>query len=108
MKRTANPNRRVTKKPAGAQGGSASGCKIHPVIIYPFKPVGHYDDLKALYSLVERLSADRERYARPITVVDRKTFYAQQNAAPFLAFRERTVARCSEIMDSWSADTCQM
>jgi len=108
MKRTVKPNRGDTTKSAEAKRASASTGKIHPVIIYPFKPVGHYRDLQALYSLVERLDADRERYARPITVMDRKTYYSQAQATAFRAFRDRTLTRCSDILDAWCADTCQM
>jgi len=98
----------MKSKPAKARGGSTSTGKIHPVIIYPFRPPSHYGDLKALYSLVEHLDADREKYARPITVMDRKTYYSQKKAASFLAFRNRTLARCGDILDAWCVDTCQM
>jgi hypothetical protein len=108
MKRTVKINQGRTVKPAGAKGGAASTAKIHPVVIYPFRPLGQFSDLKALYSLVERLGADRRRYARPITVMDRKTYYAQKRAASFRAFRDRTVARCGDILDAWCVDTCQM
>ena len=108
IKRTVKPNRGMTSKPVKAKGGSASTGIIHPVIIYPFRQPGEYGDLKALYSLVEHLDADRERYARPITVMDRKTYYSQKKAASFLAFRDRTVARSGDILDAWCVDTCQM
>ena len=108
IKRTVKPNRGMTAKPVKAKGGSASTGIIHPVIIYPFRQPGEYGDLKALYSLVEHLDADRERYARPITVMDRKTYYSQKKAASFLAFRDRTVARSGDILDAWCVDTCQM
>jgi len=108
MKRKQKANRERAAKRVKAQRSAASGVKVHPVVIYPFKPVGHYDDLRALYSLVERLSADRRRYARPITVIDRKTSHAQRRAAAFRAFRERIRSRCGEIMDAWCVDTCQM
>jgi hypothetical protein len=29
-------------------------------------------------------------------------------SAPFLDFRKRTVARCSDVLDAWCVDTCQM
>jgi hypothetical protein len=106
--RTVKPNEGRTSKPVGTKGVSASTGTIHPVIIYPFRQPGEYADLKALYSLVERLDADREKYARPITVVDRKTYYSQGKAASFQAFRDRTVARCGDILDAWCVDTCQM
>jgi hypothetical protein len=108
MKRNVKPNRGRRSKPVKAKGGSASTGTIHPVIIYPFRQPSDYGDLKALYSLVERLDADRERYARPITVMDRKTHYSQKKATSFLAFRDRTVARGGDILDAWCVDTCQM
>jgi len=108
MKRTVKSNRGKPSKPVRTKGGSASTGTIHPVIIYPFKQPADYGDLEALYSLVERLGADREKYERPITVVDRKTYYSQKKAAPFLAFRNRTLARCGDILDAWCVDTCQM
>jgi len=90
------------------QQRSPSAGIIHPVVMYPFKQPTNYDDLTALYAMVERLAAEPKKYGRPITVVDRKTYYAQKKGAPFLAFRERTVARCGEILDAWCVDTCQM
>src|ERR1041385_252988 len=87
---------------------SSRRSQIHPVIIYPFKPVTDHSDVEALYELVARLDADRRSYARPITVMDRKTFYAMEEDKTFLKFRKNTVARHSEILDSWCVDTCQM
>ena len=40
--------------------------------------------------------------------MDRKTYYSQKNAALFQSFRDRTVARCGDILDAWCVDTCQM
>jgi hypothetical protein len=61
-----------------------------------------------LYELVSRLDADKDRYARPITVLDRKTHYSMADNAAFLDFRKHTLARCSDVLDAWSVDTCQM
>jgi len=108
MKRTVKPDPRMTSKSSRAKGGSAAPGTIHPVVIYPFKQPADFGDLEALYSLIERLAEDRERYARPITVMDRKTYYSQRNAAAFQAFRSRTLERCGEILDAWCVDTCQM
>ena len=108
MKRTAKPSQGTTSKPVSAKGGSTSTGMIHPVIMYPFKQPANYEDLTALYTLVGRLAADRKKYARPITVVDRKTYYGEKNAAPFQAFRDRTLARYGDILDAWCVDTCQM
>jgi hypothetical protein len=87
---------------------TTASARIHPVIIYPFKQPGHYSDLEELYELIARLNADKNTYARPITVVDRKTCHAMEGNKAFLDFRKSTVARHSDILDAWCVDTCQM
>ena len=82
--------------------------RIHPVVIYPFKPPGDYSDLEPLYEMIAKLDADRERYARPITVMDRKTCLAMNSNNAFLEFRRGTVAKHSDVLDAWCVDTCQM
>jgi len=82
--------------------------KIHPIIIYPFRQPSGYSDLQALYELVARLDAGKATYARPITVMDRKTYYAMEDDKAFYDFRKHTVAKHSEILDDWCVDTCQM
>jgi hypothetical protein len=82
--------------------------KIHPVVIYPFRQTGDYADLRSLYQLIGQLNAEKDRYARPLTVMDRKTFYAKAEDAAFADFRNHTVARHSDILDAWCVDTCQM
>lgn len=57
--------------------------------------------------MVERFSADGSRYARPITVIDRKTSNRNAGNRQFANFRHDTVARCSDILDAWCVDTCQ-
>jgi hypothetical protein len=94
------------KLPGGGSGGRAG--KIHPVVIYPYRQPRDITDLEALYSLVARLDADRDTYARPITVIDRKTLRAVEHDRTFQNFRDRTVSRFSEILDEWCVDTCQM
>jgi hypothetical protein len=96
------------KAPAAPAAPAVPSGRIHPVIIYPFKQPARYEDLVALYELVARLDADRQHYMRPITVVDRKTYYTMQGDKPFLNFRQDPVARHSDIMDAWCVDTCQM
>ena len=88
--------------------GKTPNIKIHPVIIYPFRQPGGYTDLQALYELVARLNSDRTAYARPITVLDRKTHYAMELDHPFADFQKHTVAKHSDILDAWCVDTCQM
>jgi hypothetical protein len=107
--------KKTTAGPPATQSAAAKGrsgapqqCKIHPVVIYPFRQPADYSDLEALYQLIARLDSDRDRYARPITVMDRKTHFAMERDKTFLAFRKNTVARHSDILDAWCVDTCQM
>jgi len=100
---TAARNPRATPAARSSQRG-----RIHPVIIYPFRQPTDYSDLEALYGLVARLDAGKATYARPITVMDRKTYGSSRQDPAFLQFREKTVARHSEILDAWCVDTCQM
>jgi len=81
---------------------------IHPVVIYPFRQPSQYSDLEALYQLVARLNAETESYARPLTVMDRKTYRTMEKDKTFLEFRDGTVAKHSDILDAWCVDTCQM
>jgi hypothetical protein len=82
--------------------------RVHPVIIYPIRQPEDYSDLAELYELVAKLGAQKSRYARPITVMDRKTHWSMQGNSAFQDFRKRTVARHSELLDAWCVDTCQM
>jgi len=88
--------------------GKVSRRLIHPVIIYPFRAPKGYQDLKELYGLVAHLASQRDVYARPITVMDRKTHYAMEKDRQYRNFRDNTVARYSDILDAWCVDTCQM
>jgi hypothetical protein len=100
---------KTTEKTArGASSKKAAAGRIHPVVIYPFKQPSQYCDLEALYGLVARLASQPDEYARPITVLDRKTHYRTEGDAAFLNFRKNVVARHSEIIDAWCVDTCQM
>ena len=94
--------------PSRTRGAAARVGKIHPIIIYPFLQSQSYADLKALYGLVERLDGDRGTYQRPITVMDRKTFYTNEGNQAFRQFRTNTVERFTDIVDAWCVDTCQM
>jgi hypothetical protein len=108
----------MKKQPTTAQHPSATASerkpaitnrhRIHPVIIYPIRQPEDYSDLAELYELVAKLGAQKNRYARPITVMDRKTHWAMQGNSAFRDFRTRTVARHSELLDAWCVDTCQM
>jgi hypothetical protein len=106
MTKTA-PNAKQIRSTAVIRKGQREP-RIHPVVIYPFQPPIGYTDLTSLYELVARLDSDKRRYARPITVMDRKTHYALEQDQSFLQFRKNTVARHSRILDVWAVDTCQM
>jgi len=94
-------------KTASAPEASRKG-KIHPVVIYPFQRPNHYHDLEELYQLVARLDGQHGRFARPITVMDRKTFFRSAPDKQFQDFRKNLVAKHSHIIDAWCVDTCQM
>jgi len=96
------PKPGAKKLPASPQG------KIHPVVIYPFRQPGSYSDLEGLYEMVARLNKEKDKYARPITVIDRKTTAALEGNRTFHDFRKHTIARHSDILDAWCVDTCQM
>jgi len=108
MKRTAPANQKSRSASSKKRSAIAAVAKIHPVIIYPFQPPGNYTDLEALYQLVARLDADKGLYARPITVLDRKTHYALDANKAFHNFKRGVVSRYSDILDVWCVDTCQM
>ncbi|HVV73244.1 MAG TPA: hypothetical protein VHI52_17360 [Verrucomicrobiae bacterium] len=108
MKTTASIRKGTHSRPNPAAGPSAGKGKIHPVLIYPFKQPEHYSDLEALYQMLTSLGSGAIPYARPITVMDRKTHYSQQGDRRFLEFRDKTVGKHSEIVDAWCVDTCQM
>src|SRR5436309_352157 len=108
MKKNAAGTRESHAEPSRTAPKAAQPARIHPVVVYPFRQPAHYSDLEELYQLIARLDADRQTYARPITVVDRKTHYAMDGNKTFLDFRKNTVARYSNILDAWCVDTCQM
>ena len=108
MKKSAATSRKTKPATHEKPAGTTATGKVHPVIIYPFKQPGDYSDLKALYQLVARLDADKASYARPITVMDRKTHFALNGDKAFRDFRRDVVARHSDILDAWCVDTCQM
>lgn len=101
--------RTLVKRPvAGPVDSPARAGRIHPVVIYPFRNPEDYSNLEQLYQLVARLDAEPGKYARPITVVDRKTHASMVGNATYHAFRSGTVAVHSDILDAWCVDTCQM
>ena len=105
---TATPGTSKPQVKSARKKSAAAPGKIHPVIIYPFRQPKDDADLKPLYDLVARLDGDRDTYARPLTVIDRKTHYASAEHKHYLDFRKSTVAKHSDILDAWCVDTCQM
>ena len=108
MRKTAGSSRGETVTKAATKSGATKRGLIHPVVIYPFTQPEDYADLKALYELVARLDGDKTTFTRPITVMDRKTHHQMARDEAFLAFKQSTVARYSEVLDAWCVDTCQM
>lgn len=104
MKASTKPG---TPKRKAAPASKASG-QIHPIILYPFRNPADYTHLEELYRLASRLDADRETYARPVTVMDRKTYFSVEDDAAFQRFRKDVVAKHSDLLDAWCVDTCQM
>lgn len=95
-------------KPQNPEPKPAPPAKVRPVVIYPYLHPADCSDLEELYRLMEKLDADRDRYARPITVMDRKTFFAAQWNRQFQQFRSAVIEKSSDILDAWCVDTCQM
>jgi len=106
MVRTKNSEGQSSRKTA--ESSQTSQRKIHPIVIYPFRQPSDGTDLQELYELVARLDSDREKYARPITVMDRKTYYANEGNESFGQFQKTVVAKHSELLHAWCVDTCQM
>jgi hypothetical protein len=108
MKKKASPRADAVSGLAKQGGRGARAGRIHPVVIYPFRPPSDYADLEELYRLVARLAGEGKIYARPITVLDRKTSALAQESRAFERFQAEVVACCSDVLESWSVDTCQM
>jgi hypothetical protein len=102
------PQKSSTKRTSRPRVPRQREGRIHVVITYPFLHPANLDDLEHLYGMIARLNDDRATYARPITVIDRKTMDAMSRSKRHVAFREKTVAACSDIMSAWCVDTGQM
>ncbi|MCP5523764.1 MAG: hypothetical protein H7A46_19680 [Verrucomicrobiales bacterium] len=108
MKRTqAAPRKGASRKPARILPRPQRG-RIHPVVIYPFRQPEHNTDLEKLYELIGRLDEQKDVYARPLTVIDRKTHQANERRKAYQTFRRNRVERHSDVLDAWCVDTCQM
>jgi hypothetical protein len=108
MKSTVAGKRAAPSKTARRAVRRALPGKTHPVVVYPFRQPDNYQDLEELYQLIAQLDADKETYARPITVMDCKTYRTMERNKRFIQFRNHIVARHSDILDAWCVDTCQM
>lgn len=95
-------------KPARKPARAVRTGTIHPVIIYPFRQSDDDANLKPLYQMVAQLNRQNDVFARPITVIDRKTHYTNERNKTYREFRRQAVQRHSEVLDSWGVDTCQM
>lgn len=82
--------------------------RIHPIIIYPFKQPKDYRDLERLYEVVSALDTQRGAYARPVTVIDSKTVNTMNRNRAFGRFQDQVVRGCSDVLEAWCVDTCQM
>lgn len=90
--------------------------RIHPLVIYPYTQAKDYSDLRALYdNLIRPLSEDHETYAKPITIMNRQTYYNNARYKfddkwnkEFIQFINDYVEKYSELVNSWSVDSCQM
>lgn len=107
MKATGAGRLEKPRKSAGRKTKTNGVGRIHPVVIYPFHQPVEGLHLKELYQLIARLNRERGVYARPITVIDRKTHGANATNKQYREFRVKAVARHSDILDTWGVDTCQ-
>lgn len=108
MKTTPASKHAVQSEASPKTAAAKQSPRIHPVVIYPFRQPGDYSDLEPLYEVIAGLDADKGKFARPITVMDRKTCHAMEGNKAFLEFRRSHVAKHSDVLDAWCVDTCQM
>ena len=105
--------RKRTGSRNGPKSGSASakalGRKIHPIIIYPYHQPRETRHLEELYrKLIRRVAGDSSRYTKPITVVNQQTFHRNVDNQSFRTFLKDCVQPYSDLLQTWSVDTCQM
>lgn len=107
----------MTEQESGKRARNTHQGKIHPVIMYPFTHPYDTHNLEMLYeSLVKDLDADKKSFCRPITVLNRQTYYRNMKWQPSGSFKrlvgeigeKSLIRRYSRVADSWSVDTCQM
>lgn len=81
---------------------------IHPIIVFPVRAPRDFSDLKNLYALVDRLDTEKSTYARPLTILDGKTSRTAKNKGTLRGFLSKVVEPCSDVIEAWCVDTCQM
>jgi hypothetical protein len=108
MKTKSTTNSGTKTKNAKADLSPKPPVHIHPVIIYPYRTSADFSDVEALFQWVGQITANSERYARPIVVLDRKTVNANSWNVQFASFRDQTVAKHCDLIEAWCVDTCQM
>lgn len=91
---------RVSKTPARG--------RIHPVVMYPYRQPEDGAHLEELFRRLGDWGKEVATFARPLTVMDRKTHFRMAQHKRFLEFREGVVRQVSDLMDAWCVDTCQM
>jgi hypothetical protein len=83
--------------------------KIHPIIIYPYSHPRNLEHVFALYDcLIKRLASEKQTYCRPLTVLNRQTYENNESDPIFQQFLNEKVGAYSDIIHTWSVDTCQM
>ncbi len=95
---------------------NTSSKKIHPIIMYPFTQPKNTSDLEILYTdLIKPLNDNPEKYATPITIINRQTFhksmdwvYTEDSKTLIDNFLNEFVKPVSKLEKVWSVDTCQM
>jgi len=85
-------------------------AKIRPIVIYPFQHrPENVQHLNALYlSLENRRQHTSELYERPLTVVNRQTYYRNCNDQSFMKMYAAARGYSDLVEDAWCVDTCQM
>ena len=108
MKKTAARKGENSEKAKRMSARKPAQGRVHPIVIYPFRHTTDFRDLETLYALIARLNLRRDVYARPITVIDRKTHEENSRKPRYVNFRKKTIEAHSDILDVWCVDTCQM
>lgn len=106
--KTTSGGKSTSSETSGKKAAPKRSATVHPVVIYPFRQPNDYSDLDPLYEVIARLAVDEGKCARPITVMDRKTYYAMEGNKAFQEFRHNSVVKHTEVLDAWCVDTCQM